>query len=122
MSGPLFDERDQLDTVAAALLPGERIIAVYDALDPSIGFIGLTELRILLQDNAFDGARTALTSIPYGRVGSVSLLSGRTVTGGFVPSDRLALTVGPHTYELALRDPGRARHVHDVVLDRCVRP
>lgn len=122
MSGPVFDERDQLDTVAAALLPGERIVAVYDAVDPGAGFLGLTDLRVLMQDNAFDGKRTALTSIPYSRICSVSVLSGRTPAGGFVPSGRIAVTVGPHTYELALRDPARARHAHDVVLDRTVRP
>ncbi|BBF99144.1 MULTISPECIES: PH domain-containing protein [Pseudonocardia] len=122
MSGPVFDERDQLDTVAAALLPGERIVAVYDATDPGAGFIGLTDLRVLLQDNAFAGRRTALTSIPYARICSVSLLSGRTSTGGVVASGRIAVTTGPHTYELALRDAGRARHAHDVVLERMLRP
>ncbi|MEU6696305.1 hypothetical protein [Pseudonocardia sp. NPDC046786] len=122
MTGPVFDERDQLDTVAAALLPGERIVAVYDAVDPGAGFLGLTDLRILLQDNVFGGNRTALTSIPYARIDAVSVLSGRSPAGGFVPSTRIAVTAGVRTYELALRDPARARHAHDVVLDRTVRP
>ncbi|MER5670470.1 hypothetical protein [Pseudonocardia alni] len=48
MSEPVFDKRDQLDKVAAGLLEGERIIAVYDAIGAGTGFLGLTDLRAVL--------------------------------------------------------------------------
>ncbi len=58
---PVFDKRDQLEKVVAGLLPSEQLIAVYDAVGSSTGFIGVTNLRVVLQDNSFVGKKVALT-------------------------------------------------------------
>ncbi|MEJ8278892.1 hypothetical protein [Pseudonocardia spirodelae] len=114
MTGPVFDERDQLDTVAAALLDGERIVAVYD--DRDAGLLGLTDLRVLLRDDALLERRTALTSIPYHRIGTVSAVTDRALPGRAARPGRIAITVGERVHEVALRDAARARHAHDVIL------
>lgn len=115
MGGPVFDKREQLDTVAAGLLDGERIIAVYDTADAGTGFLGLTDLRVVLQDAA-SGGRTAITSIPYARIGTVSFVTDRNAPGRSADAAAVALSVGADTYEVTLRDDGAARHAHDVVL------
>ncbi len=56
----------------------EEIIAVYDATGAGTGFIGVTNLRVVLQDNSFVGKKVALTSIPYSRVSAV-LAAARSV-------------------------------------------
>lgn len=116
MSEPVFDKRDQLDKIASGLLQGEQIIAVYDAIGAGTGFLGLTDLRLVLQDNSFVGKKTALTSIPYSRVGAVSFVSDRAVLGRFASSSQIAVTVGAQTYEVAFRGDDKARHAHDVIL------
>ncbi|MBN9759288.1 hypothetical protein Ae406Ps2_3479 [Pseudonocardia sp. Ae406_Ps2] len=116
MSEPVFDKRDQLDKVAAGLLEGERIIAVYDAIGAGTGFLGLTDLRVVLQDNSFVGKRTAITSIPYGRISSVSFVADRNLLGRFASSSQIAVTVGTAVHEVAFRGDDKARHAHDVIL------
>jgi hypothetical protein len=75
-----FDEQDQLDKVEVVLLEGETVIAGYDGGDT--GFIGLTDRRVILQDNEFDGSRSALTSVPYRRIDAVSFVSDTSESGG----------------------------------------
>lgn len=116
MSEPVFDKRDQLDKIASGLLQGEQIIAVYDAIGAGTGFLGLTNLRLVLQDNSFVGKKVALTSIPYSRVGAVSFVSDRNVLGRFASSSQIAVTVGAQTYEVSFRGDDKAKHAHDVIL------
>ncbi|MBN9736384.1 MULTISPECIES: PH domain-containing protein [unclassified Pseudonocardia] len=116
MSEPVFDERNQLDTVAAGLLEGERILAVYDAVAGGTGFLGLTDLRVVVQDNSFTGKRTAVTSIPYSRISAVSFVTDRNSLGRFASAGEIAVTVGAQTWEIAFRSDDRARHAHDVIL------
>ncbi|WP_226361327.1 hypothetical protein [Pseudonocardia sp. ICBG1142] len=116
MSEPVFDKRDQLDKVAAGLLEGERIITVYDAIGAGTGFLGLTDLRVVLQDNSFVGKRTAITSIPYGRISSASFVADRNLLGRFASSSQIAVTVGTAVHEVAFRGDDKARHAHDVIL------
>lgn len=49
-------------------MPGERVVGVYDCIGAGTGFVGLTDRRLILQDNSFVGKRVALTSVPYSRV------------------------------------------------------
>ncbi|MDQ3601884.1 MAG: hypothetical protein M3408_11710, partial [Actinomycetota bacterium] len=76
---PVFDEQDQLDKMEVGLLEGETVIAVYDGGDT--GFIGLTDRRVVVQDNTFDGGRSALTSLPYRRIDAVSFVSDTSESG-----------------------------------------
>jgi hypothetical protein len=85
-----FDKQEQYDRVAAGLLPGERILAVYDATGAGTGFIGVTDRRVILQDNSFVGKKVALTSIPYSRVSAVSFLSDS--HGDFELAERFSRT------------------------------
>ena len=54
---PYYDKKEQLATVQAGLLPDEQVFAVYDGKDVGTGFIGLTDKRVILQDNSFAGGR-----------------------------------------------------------------
>src|SRR3982751_4774406 len=74
---PKFDRREQYEQIVSGLLPAETIIAVYDAVGIGTGFIGLTDRRVILQDRSFVGKRLALTSIPYGKVTAVSVVSNK---------------------------------------------
>ena len=55
MTTPAFDKQDQFDKIQSGLMPGEQIIAVYDAIGAGTGFIGVTDRRVILQDNSFVG-------------------------------------------------------------------
>jgi hypothetical protein len=116
MTMPLFDKQDQLDKIGSGLLQGEQIIAVYDAIGAGTGFIGITNLRVVLQDNSFVGKKVALTSIPYDRVNAVSFVSNKSMLGKFASTGSIAVSAGGQTYEVDFRGDEKAKHAHDVIL------
>jgi Bacterial PH domain len=117
MTAPVFDKSDQLEQVQQGLLTGEGIIAVYDCTGAGTGFVGLTNLRVVIQDNSFVGKRTAITSIPYRNIRSVSLLSNKSWAGKFFSSSSIAINAGSTTYEADFRGNDKAHHVHTVILE-----
>ncbi|SDC62677.1 PH domain-containing protein [Rhodococcus tukisamuensis] len=121
MTEPIYDKSEQLKQVQQGLLDGETVIAVYDCIGAGTGFIGLTNLRVVIQDKSFVGKRTAITSIPYGNVRSVSFLSNKSWAGQFFSSSSIAVTAGPDTFEADFRGLDKAHHVHSVILDRITR-
>jgi Bacterial PH domain len=111
-----YDRREQFTQIESGLLPGESIIAVYDAVGVGTGFIGLTDRRVIIQDRSFVGKRVAITSIPYGKVTAVSVVSNKSWAGEFFSSGAIAIHVGTHTYEIELRGVDKTQHVHNVIL------
>jgi hypothetical protein len=116
MTNVVFDKSDQLRQIESGLLDGEQVIAVYDAIGTGTGFIGLTSKRVIVQDKSFVGKRVALTSIPYSKITSVSVVSNKSWAGNFFSSGSIAIHVGTHTYEVDFRGDQKAHHVHNVIL------
>lgn len=116
MSEIPHDRSDQLEQIQSGLLPGEQVIAVYDAVGTGTGFIGLTDRRVIIQDTSFVGKKVAITSIPYARITSVSVVSNKSWAGSFFSSGAIAIHVGPATYEVEFRGEHKSHHVHNVVL------
>lgn len=110
------DRPDQLEKVRAGLLREERILAVFDCTGAGTGFVGITDKRIVLQDNSFVGKKSAVTSIPYKNVQSVSFVSDKSMFGTFYSSSTIALTVGGHVREATFRGEDKAKYIHDTVL------
>ena len=73
----IFDKQDQFDKFRSGLLQGEIIIAVYDCIGAGTGFVGITDRRIIVQDNSFVGKKIALTSIPYSKINAVCFVFGQ---------------------------------------------
>jgi hypothetical protein len=114
------DKREQLDQIASGLMQGERILAVFDAIGTGTGFLGLTDRRVILQDKSFVGKKVAITSIPYGRITSVSMLSNKSWAGSFFSTGSIAIHVGAQTYEVDFRGHDKSRYVHEIILQRIV--
>ncbi len=111
-----FDKKEQLQIVQNSLLPDETVFAVYDGKDVGTGFIGLTDRRVILQDNSFAGGRVAVTSVPYSKVTAVSYASNASVFGRFTEETTVAIHTSHGTYEVLLRGTDKAKHTHDVIL------
>jgi hypothetical protein len=75
------DRPDQLQQIQGGLMPGETLIAVYDAIGVGTGFLGLTSHHVIIQDKSFVGKKLAITSVPYSRITSVSVLSNKSLAG-----------------------------------------
>jgi hypothetical protein len=114
----VYDKRDQLEKIQAGLLDGEVVYAVYDGKGAGTGFIGLTDRRVVVQDNSLFGKRSAVTSIPYGRINAVSFVSDGSMLGKFASLSTVAIQVGSQVYEIEFRGVDKAKHAHDLVLWR----
>lgn len=112
----IHDRRDQLRQIQSGLLDGEEVIAVYDAVGAGTGFIGLTSRRVIIQDKSFVGKRVAITSVPYAKITSVSVVSNKSWGGEFFSTGAIAINVGTHTYEVEFRGTQKTHHVHNVIL------
>lgn len=111
-----YDKKDQLAIVQGSLLPDETVFAVYDGKDVGTGFIGLTNTRVILQDNSFAGGKVAVTSVPYNKITAVSYASNASVFGRFTEETTVAIHTSHGTYEILLRGSDKAKHTHDVIL------
>src|SRR4051794_5129532 len=116
MSDVTYDSKAQYKQIESGLLDGEQIIAVYDAVGAGTGFIGLTTRRVIIQDKSFVGKRVAITSIPYSKISSVSVVSNKSWAGQYFSTGTIALTVGTHIYEVEFRGSEKTHHVHNVIL------
>jgi hypothetical protein len=116
MDDVVYDSRGQLRQIESGLLDGEQIIAVYDAVGAGTGFLGLTTRRVIIQDKSFAGKRVAITSIPYSRISSVSVVSNKSWAGQYFSGGIIAITVGSHVYEVEFRGADKTHHVHNVIL------
>jgi hypothetical protein len=111
-----FDQQGQLDKVVAGLMPDEQVIAVYDAIGAGTGFIGLTDKRVVIQDNSYVGKKIALMSVPYSRINSVSFLSNKSFAGKFFSTSTISIATSSGTHEVEFRGDHKAKHVHDIIL------
>ena len=116
MTEATFDKKEQYDQIVSGLMPGEKVHAVYDAIGAGTGFIGLTDKRVIIQDKSFVGKKVAITSIPYGRITSVSVLSNKSWAGNFFSTGSIAIHVGAQTYEVDFRGDQKSHHVHSLIL------
>jgi len=114
--GVYFDQQGQLDKIQGGLMQDETVFAVYDATGAGTGFIGITDKRIIIQDNSYVGKRIALVSIPFRQITSVGVLSNKSMIGSFFSSSEIAINTSARTYEVAFRGVDKAKHVHDLVL------
>src|SRR3954469_22889519 len=120
MRDAMYEQNSQLQQIPTGLLDGEQIIAVYDAVGAGTGFIGLTTRRVIIQDKSFVGKRVAITSIPYSKISSVSVVSNKSWAGQYFSTGTIALTVGTHIYEVEFRGSDKTHHVHNVILHYAV--
>ncbi|GII56965.1 hypothetical protein Pth03_53540 [Planotetraspora thailandica] len=116
------DRPEQLQQVQSGLMQGEQILAVYDAIGAGTGFLGLTDRRVVIQDKSFVGKKVAITSIPYSKITSVSVVSNKSWAGSFFSSGSIAINVGTHVYEVDFRGEQKSHHVHNVILHYIARP
>jgi hypothetical protein len=98
MAEVVYDRKEQYQQIVSGLMPGEQIIAVYDAIGTGTGFLGLTDKRVIVQDKSFVGKRIALTSIPYDKVSAVSVVSNKSLAGSFFSSGAIAPGPSPSTW------------------------
>ncbi len=118
----VFDRREQLEKVQAALLPDETVEAVFDMKGGGTGFLGITSRRVIIYDKVFLRRMKAVVSVPYSRIHSIAaedesgLFTGR----GFFASSKLVITTSHGEYEFEFRGADKAHLAHMLILGHMV--
>jgi hypothetical protein len=117
------DRPDQLQQVQSGLLQGETLYCVYDDKGIGTGYVALTDLRVIFQNKSLlpefpaHHNKTAIISVPYSQIASVSILFDKSWLGSWFSSSVLHInTTGGRNYVCQLRATDRARHLHDTIL------
>jgi hypothetical protein len=116
MSQIIHDKLEQLQQIQAGLLQGEEVYAVYDCIGVGTGFVGITNMRVILQDKSFVGNKLAVVSIPYKNIRSVSMLSNKSMLGRFASSSSIGIDTGGTIKEADFRGDDKAHHAHNLIL------
>ncbi len=120
----MYDKKEQFQKIETAVLPGEKIYAVFDMKGGGTGFIGITDLRVIVYDKAFMRKMKAIVSIPYSRIYSVAAEdeSGVFTGRGFYGTSKMALKTGGDEFEFEFRGSDKAHVAHNLILGFMVRP
>lgn len=100
-------------------MEGETPFVVYVGKGMGTGFIGLTDRRVIMQDNSFVVGKSALTSLPYKGIQSDSYLSHKSMFGKFVAASTVAIRVGGSDYAVEFRAKRRLV-THDLILHHVI--
>ena len=111
---PMYDKQEQYDKIAAGLIEGEVIHAVYDMKGGGTGFLGITNRRLVFYDKSFLGKQKAMVTVPYSRIVSVASKddSGLLSRGGFFTSSVLTVRTQGADYAFEFRGPDKAHEAY----------
>lgn len=108
-----FDNKGQLERIQGGLVPGETLYAVYDMKGGGTGFIGITDRRVIIQDEGRIKKRRQLISIPYSRITMI----GAADEGGILRStSELTLYAGSQEFELEFRSGDKAQRAYAYIV------
>jgi hypothetical protein len=111
-SMPTFDEAAHYDVVRDSVMAEEHIYGAYAGEGPGVVLCGVTNRRVLLFDRAFPGGRSALTTVPYKSIVSVSYVSRDDEP---IFARTIAIQFGRTFYEITCRGEEQAAEIHDLI-------
>lgn len=109
-----FDNQSQMERIQAGLIPGETLFAVYDMKGGGSGFMGLTNKRLVIQDEGRIQKRRSLISIPYSQIAMVSAAD----EGGLfrATSNLTLITASGQTFDLDFRSGDKAHRAYNIII------
>lgn len=110
---PVVDDRTDLTVIYDSLFDGEALDGVYRGCEDGVRLLAVTNRRLMMVENTSCDDRRALTSVPYGRVTSVSYLASGDEC--VAHSTTVGIKVLSTLYELGCRAEEEARELHDLV-------
>lgn len=113
--GPVADPDGRTDFMAIHdnLFDGERIDGVYRGCDDGVELVAVTNRRLMIVESKIWKGRTALTSMSFNQVASVSYLSSTNTS--IINPTTVALQTRAGAFELNCQTEQQAREVHDLI-------
>jgi hypothetical protein len=117
VSKVVFDKQEQVDQIVGWLVPGEKLLAVFDCKGTGTGFIAITNKRLMYHDKKFLAKRKALTSVPLRKIAEVaSIDEGRGVFGAGSSNEIVVKTADGEHVSFEFRGTNRAHRAYMFIM------
>lgn len=105
-----YDNKGQMERIQGGLVPNETLYAVYDMKGGGTGFIGITDRRLIIQDEGRLKKRRSLVSLPYGHIAMLASAD----EGGMLrkTSELSIITSSGQTFDLEFRSADKAERAY----------
>ena len=109
-----FDNKGQFERIQSGIVPGETLYAVYDLRGSGTRFVGITDRRLIIQDEGRVRRRRSLISIPYGHIAMVASAD----EGGLLrkTSEMTIITSGGQSFDLDFRSGDKAERAYTLII------
>lgn len=111
----VYDKKDQHDRIVGYIIPGERLVVVYDLKGVGTGFVGITDRRVIFYDQGtlFNKKKTMI-SIPYHQVIAIASSDEGVI---FQTSEVILITAaGRFTFDF--RGPDKAHWAYRYIMNQ----
>lgn len=108
-----FDNKSQLERIQGGLIEGEALYAVYDMKGGGTGFIGITNRRLIVQDEGKVRKKRSLISIPYSRI---TMLASKDEGGLLRRTSELTVIAGNQEFEMEFRSSDKAERAYNLII------
>jgi hypothetical protein len=111
-----FDNASQLARIQAYVIPGEKLVSVFDCKGGGTGFVGITDRRLIFYDQAFVTGKKAMVSIPYNQVIGV----GSADEGIVFQTSEITLLTAAGNYTFIFRGADKAHWAYSYIIAQLV--
>ncbi len=111
---PRYDNKAQYDRVAAYVLPGETLKAVFDCKGAGTGFVGITDQRIIFYDQGALLKKKTMVSIPYHQVIGVASVDEDVI----FKTTEITLITAAGRFEFEFRGADKAHWAYTYIMNQ----
>ena len=111
---PVYDNEGQYKRIAAYVLPGEILRAVYDCKGGGTGFVGITDQRIIFYDQGILFKKKAMVSIPYNQIIGVASAD----EGVIFQTSQITLITAAGNFSFEFRGADKAHWAYRFILNQ----
>ena len=111
---PTYDNKAQYDRIAAYVIPGETLYAVFDCKGAGTGFVGVTDQRVIFYDQSMFLKHKAMVSIPYNQIIGVASADEGTI----FKTSQITLITAAGKFSFEFRGSDKAHWTYRFILDQ----
>ena len=111
---PVYDNEGQYKRIAAYIIPGETLHAVYDCKGGGTGFVGITDQRIIFYDQGILFKKKSMVSIPYNQIIGVASAD----EGVIFQTSQITLITAAGNFTFEFRGADKAHWAYRFILNQ----
>jgi len=108
-----YDNKSQMERIAALVLPGEILYAVLDEKGRGTGFVGITDRRLIFMDQGVIRKNKTLVSLPFSRI---TVVASEDSGGLLFGTSKLIVIAGSREWDFEFRSNEKAHRAYQLIM------